>query len=396
MKTTSVRWLTCVTLAGTLSTVSVLPSYATSAVAKADEVSNEKQPNIPDKYLGPEGLKKALEETGSHVIVLDAYALTLIKSPDIKLDKNLFTDQKDKDLVDSVLASQKKAQGNARGWLDNLKPKLIDVNEGIVNYGTKFDNYYNTIAAAVDSGDKQTIKDGVGRLYKSVQENQNGVNQLVKDLKGFRDALTNDTTSFQNETDRMLSNLEGKNSILPSLKQEIDAYNSQVSASIAMIATGGVLSLMGIGFGVLTVVLAVSGVGLPFAAITGAVGAGEIGGGVALIITGSNKLKEANNQIAELTTQLKETELQAASLKVASGQTKTFVDTINLAIDSVQALSDQWNTMSSKYQSLLRNVDDISPDSLAFVKEDLETAKESWLNIKAYADTLYAKITIKS
>ncbi|WP_257209493.1 hypothetical protein [Bacillus toyonensis] len=157
---------------------------------------------------------------------------------------------------------------------------------------------------------------------------------------------------------------------MPSLKQQIDAYNSQVSAAIAMTASGGVLTLMGTGFGVLTVVLTLSGVGLPFVAITGTAAAGSIGGGVALIVLGNNKLKEANDQ------------------------TKTFADTINTAIDSAETLKDQWTTMGSKYQSLMDNIDEISPSSLVFVKEDLKTAKDSWLNIKSYADTSYSKITI--
>ncbi|MED2777891.1 hypothetical protein P4278_32985 [Bacillus thuringiensis] len=134
--------------------------------------------------------------------------------------------------------------------------------------------------------------------------------------------------------------------------------------------------------------------GLPFAAITGTVAAGSIGGGVALIVTGNNKLKEANSQIAKLTMQLKDTDLQVAALKIASDQTKTFADTINTAIDSAETLKDQWTIMGAKYKSLMDNIDEISPSSLAFVKEDLKTAKDSWLNIKSYADTLYSKITI--
>lgn len=248
---------------------------------------------------------------------------------------------------------------------------------------------------AVDAKDKETTKQGVERLYNSVQENKKKVDQLVENSKNFRDKLITDTNKFQSTTNQIVTNLEGKNAILPSLKQQIDAYNSQVSASIAMIASGGVLTLMGTGFGVLTVVLTLSGVGLPFAAITGTVAAGAIGGGVTLIVTGNNKLKEANAQIAKLTMQLKDTDLQVAALKVASGQTKTFADTINVAIDSAEVLKDQWTTMGTKYKYLIDNIDEISPNSLAFLKEDLKTAKDSWINIKSYADTLYSKITIQ-
>ncbi|WP_137842892.1 HBL/NHE enterotoxin family protein [Bacillus sp. 2SH] len=394
MKKIPVKLMTCAALVTTLSTASIMPSYVFASETKEVTMKNENQPNLPDKYLGPEGLQKALQETGSHVIVLDAYALTLLKSPQINLDKNIFTEKKDKDLVDAVINTQKVAQGNATHWIDVLKPELINVNQGIVNYGAKFDNYYQTIVDAVDAKDKETTKQGVQRLYKNVEQNKDKIDQLILDLKNFRDKLITDTNGFQTKTNQMLTILEGKNAIMPSLKQQIDAYNSQVSAAIAMIASGGVLTLMGTGFGVLTVVLAVSGVGLPFAAITGTVAAGSIGGGVTLIVTGNNKLKEANSQIAKLTMQLKDTDLQVAALKVASDQTKTFADTINTAIDSAETLKDQWTTMGSKYKSLMDNIDEISPSSLAFVKEDLKTAKDSWLNIKSYADTLYSKITI--
>ncbi|PEJ73706.1 HBL/NHE enterotoxin family protein [Bacillus wiedmannii] len=397
MKRLPMKLMTSAALMTVMTTASIAPSYVFAETSKEVNSQNQQQSNIhlPDKYLGPEGLQKALQDTGSHVVVLDAYALTLLKSPSIKLDKNLFTDQKDKDLVDSVENSQKTAQSHAKDWTDVLKPQLIQVNQGIVNYGTKFDNYYKTIADAASNQDKDTVKQGVQRLYNSVEENKQAVEQLVTNLKSFRDNLITDTNNFQQNTNILLANLEGKNAILPTLQKEIDAYNTQVGVAIGMIAGGGVLCLEGVGFGVLTGVLAISGIGLPFAVLTGSVAAGSVGGGVALIVTGNNKLKDANNNIAKLTTQMKDTDLQATALKVASGQTKNFADTINLAIDSAQALADQWITMDAKYKSLLDNVETISPENLVFIKEDLKTAQDSWLNIKSYADTLYAKITVK-
>ena len=47
--------------------------------------------------------------------------------------------------------------------------------------------------------------------------------------------------------------------------------------------------------------------------------------------------------------------------------------------------------MGSKYNSLLQNVDSISPNDLVFIKEDLNIAKDSWKNIKDYAEKIYAE-----
>ncbi|WP_144509107.1 HBL/NHE enterotoxin family protein, partial [Bacillus mycoides] len=197
MQKISVKLMTCATLVATLSIASIVPSSAFADDTKAETMENENQPNLPDKYLGPEGVQKVLEQMGSHVIVLDTYALTLLKSPQIKFDKNLFTDEKDKALVDTVSNVQKTAKTNATNWLDTVKPKLINMNQCIVNYGIKFDNYYQTIMDAIDVKDKKTTKLGIERLYKSVQNNKESVDQLLIDLKNFRDKLIIDTNQFQ-------------------------------------------------------------------------------------------------------------------------------------------------------------------------------------------------------
>ncbi|MCU4948844.1 MULTISPECIES: HBL/NHE enterotoxin family protein [Bacillus cereus group] len=93
MKKTPVKLMTCAALVTTLATA---PSYVFAAETKEVMMKNETQPNLSDRYLGPEDLQKALQEMGSHVIVLDAYALTLLKSSQINLDKNIFTEKKDK------------------------------------------------------------------------------------------------------------------------------------------------------------------------------------------------------------------------------------------------------------------------------------------------------------
>lgn len=60
---------------------------STSIHAFAQEWSAQKEVvQKQDNYeLGPEGLKKALAETGSHILVMDLYAKTMIKQPNVNL-----------------------------------------------------------------------------------------------------------------------------------------------------------------------------------------------------------------------------------------------------------------------------------------------------------------------
>lgn len=395
MKQLPIKIVLHTVLIGTLSVASLTPSYAFAAKTPLSTLENEQKITSADKYLGPVGLQEALQETGSHTVVLDAYALTLLKSPSIKIDKDLFSEQREKDLVDSILKSQITAKEHATYWLNILKPKLTDVNQGIVNYGAKFDNYYDAIVAAINAKDKKATQQGITRLYKVIQDNKKTVAQLVTDLQTFRSSLVIDSTAFQSETNTMLASLEGKNAILPSLKQQIGAYNSEVHTALGMIATGSVLNILSGVLIVLTVATGVTGLGLPVATISGAAIAAGLSGGIAFIVQGRKQLNTANEQITLLTTKMKNTELQAAALQSASDQTISFTGTINAAINSAQSLSDQWSTMSSKYQSLLHNIDEISPEELGFIKEDLKTAKDSWLDIKKYATELSTNIIIQ-
>ena len=48
--------------------------------------------------------------------------------------------------------------------------------------------------------------------------------------------------------------------------------------------------------------------------------------------------------------------------------------------------------MGSKYNSLLQNVDSISPNDLVFIKEDLNIAKDSWKTLKTMQKRFMLKI----
>ena len=61
-------------------------------------------------------------------------------------------------------------------------------------------------------------------------------------------------------------------------------------------------------------------------------------------------------------------------------------ETIDAAITALQNISNQWYTVGAKYNNLLQNVKGISPEEFAFIKEDLNTAKDSWKDVKDYTE----------
>ncbi|PEF60490.1 HBL/NHE enterotoxin family protein [Bacillus cereus] len=379
-------------IAAMLATGTLAPVVQAASPTQQQTTSNKStNVKVEDKYLGPEGLKKALEETGSHVVVMDAYALTVIKMPDINLQSNAVKPE----LIQQVKVDQATARGNASQWLDSLKPNLIQLSQDIVNFGTKFDKYRDNLTKAIDEKNVTNLRNGVQLLAKDVDKYKQETDVLVTKLTDFRDKLTKDSQNFDKHTNDILAIMKGQEAGIPVLEQQIKTYQDSVKTAIGMIAGGSVALAWGVGFGILTVVFAaIPGVGLIPTIATGLTSAGALTAGGILVGKGNALLQQSRNQITSLTANLTNSKQQVVLLENAQTQTKMLRDTISLAIDSAQALANQWQTMSAKYKNLASNVGSIPLDEemSIFIKADLQTAEDSWLNLKEFADELYTQV----
>ena len=144
-----------------------------------------------------------------------------------------------------MIQHQDTARGNAKQWLDVLKPQLISTNQNIINYNTKFQNYYDTLVAAVDAKDKATLTKGLTRLSSSINENKAQVDQLVEDLKKFRNKMTSDTQNFKGDANQITSILASQDAGIPLLQNQITTYNEAISKYNAIIIGSSVATALG-------------------------------------------------------------------------------------------------------------------------------------------------------
>ncbi|MEI5908045.1 HBL/NHE enterotoxin family protein [Bacillus spongiae] len=338
--------------------------------------------------LGPQGLREAMESTGSNALVMDLYALTIIKHGDVNF--NGITTVSDV-LKTDILHHQSVARNNANYWLDSLKPQLISTNQNIINYNTKFQNYYDTLVTAVENQDSETLKQGLIRLTNSITDNQAEVDELVEELRAFRDKMTEDTQNFKGDANEITSILSSQNAGIPLLQSQITTYNEAVENYNAIIIGSSVATALGPIAIIGGSVVIATGAGVPLGVTLIAGGTASLGGGTTGIILAKQEMDDAKAAIEELTGQISQAEIQVAGLTNVKNQTEYMMDTIDIAITALQNISNQWYTMGSKYNSLLQNVDFIDPDDFFFISEDLSVAKDSWNNIKEYAEKIYAE-----
>lgn len=134
-----------------------------------------------------------------------------------------------------------------------------------------------------------------------------------------------------------------------------------------------------------------TGAGTPLGVGLIATGVGATGAGATGIVLAKKELDKAQTEIQKIAGQITQAQLEVAGLTNVKVQTEYLTTTIDTAIIALQNISNQWHTMGTKYTSLLQNVKTISPENLGFIMEDLEIAKDSWKDIKDYAEKIYAK-----
>ncbi|MGH1328991.1 HBL/NHE enterotoxin family protein [Bacillus pretiosus] len=368
------------TLIATIAAGSITPSYASAAENTtkpasiyADAANN--YPEYPKYSLGPEGLQDALRETGSQMLAMDLYALTIIKQANVNFD-GLTTINND--LQTNMKNNQDVARENAKQWLDGLKPQVIQTNQDIVNYNTEFQSYFKDLVAAVNNKDKETTKAMLQELITSISVNEGKSNKLVQDLREFRNKIEADTRNLKDNSGKIAAILAGEKQGIPGMKKQIEANYTLIDENNKVYIASSVATALG-AYLTATVIFA-------------PIGAAGLGGGIYGVVSSKQQINSAYEEIKKLTTGISNAEQQVAKLAILEKDTKSVTETIDQAITAVESIKTQWQTMGAKYESLHNNVEKIDPDKLAFIlNKQLNAAKESWDQISDYAKTIQDK-----
>lgn len=362
------------TLIATIAAGSITPSYASAAenTTKPAPIYADAENNYPEYSLGPEGLKDALEKTKSKMLVMDLYALTIVKQANVNFDGVTVINN---DLQTSIKDNHDASRKNAKQWLDGLKPQIIQTNQNIINYNTQFQNYYDVLVEAVDNNDIETLKAVLTSLDDSISENKGAVDRLVQDLKVFRGKLELDTQNLKTDANKITDILSGQDAGIPLMQNQIETNQTLIDENNKVYIGSSVATALG-AYLTATIIFA-------------PIGAGALGGGIYGVTTSKQQINAAQEEIKRLTENISTAKQQVAKLTILKNNTNNLTETIDAAITALENVKNQWQTMGAKYKSLNDNVDRINPDKrAALIKADLKIAKGSWEQINKYAEII--------
>ncbi|PHC97733.1 enterotoxin [Bacillus toyonensis] len=351
------------TLIATIVAGGIMPSYA-SAEAPAPIYANQDF-KYPSYYLGPTGLDNAMKDTKSNMLVMDLYALTILKQADINLDGLPSVGD---NLKTAIKANQNLTRENATYWLNNLKSGIVTTNQNIISYDTKFQNYSRYLLQYKNDPVKLTAL--LTKLNAEISQNKDQVTKLVEDLKNFRGKLEKDTQNLKGNAEEIVNVLTGQEAGIPLFQKQIETNKALIDENNKIYIASSVATAAG-------AYLVLS----PFAPF----GAPILGGGIYGVVSSQQQIIKAQEEIIKLTQDISMAKLQSARLTIVQSDIKNLTDTIDKAIVSLENIKTAWDAMGIKYGALINSVQKVDPDIL---EADLDTAKEHWADIRKYAEKI--------
>ncbi|QDQ02003.1 HBL/NHE enterotoxin family protein [Lysinibacillus fusiformis] len=353
--------LLAVSAALTLTTTSVAPPVAALAGTSKIEQTNNGDTSLSANEVK---MKETLQKAGLFAKSMNAYSYMLIKNPDVNFEGININGYPD--LPGKIVQDQKDARAHALTWDTKVKKQLIDTLTGIIEYDTKFENYYDIIVEAINTADGETLIEGISDLQGEIQLNQKYAQQLIAELIKLRDAIGQDVRAFGNNKDLLQSILKNQGAAveddqkrLNEVLESVNYYKQLESDGIITIAVPTIPTW--------------------------------IAGGIMLGIA-----KENLSQLEPLLKQLQQTVDYKLTLNrvvgVAHNSISEMYNALDDAINALTYMSAQWNDLDSQYTGVLRHIENAAEkadqNKFKFLLPNLNAAKDSWKTLKIDANTL--------
>ncbi|PEI49852.1 hemolysin BL regulatory component HblB [Bacillus pseudomycoides] len=344
--------------------LTITTTYAVTPVAAfASEIE---QTNNGDMSLSAneEQMKKVLQDAGLFAKSMNEYSYLLINNPDVSFEG--ITINGYADLPIKIVQDQKNARAHAVTWDTQVKKQLLDTLTDIIEYDTKFENYYETLVKAINTGNGDTLKTGITDLRGEIQQNQKSAKALIEELTKLKNDIGEDVRAFGSHKETLQSILKNQGADVETDQKRLDEVLGQVNYYKKLESDG------------LTMVK------IPF---------------IPTLISGGIMIGTARDNLGRLEptlTELRKTVDYKITLNrvvgVAFHNISDMHSTIDNAITALTYMSTQWDDLESQYSGVLGHIDTAAQKAdqnrYKFLNPNLNSAKDSWKTLRTDVVTL--------
>ncbi|MEB8649407.1 hemolytic enterotoxin HBL binding subunit HblA, partial [Bacillus cereus] len=315
-------------------------------------------------------MKKALQDAGLFAKAMNEYSYLLINNPDVSFEG--ITINGNADLPSKIVQDQKNARAHAVTWNTQVKKQLFDTLTGIIEYDTKFENYYETLVEAINTGNGDTLKKGITDLQGGIQQNQKSAKALKEELIQLKNAIGEDVRTFG-------SHKETLQSILKNQGADVEADQKRLEDLLGQVKYQKDIESKGLDM-----------VKIPFIPTL-------IAGGI-MIGDARGKLGWLEPELAKLRQTVDYKITLNRVVGVAFHNISDMHSMLDSAITALTYMSTQWEDLDSQYSGVLGHIEKADQkadqNKYKFLTPSLNAAKNSWKTLKTDVVTLQEGIKI--
>jgi hypothetical protein len=315
---------------------------------------------------------EATKTATSQALIVQSYCQKLIMQTPI----NFGGVTKLKDSEDKINQCLKKAQDNARFYLDKLQPKIIQVLVNVKAFAVR----EKAVAEAIRKADSMAkILNFIKSPLVLAQTYEQKAREVVEDLTKFQKQVAEDAALYQGVVDELNTLIDGEKGLLKEYEDKLKTIENSITEMSLLIAGGALAILSGaflIAVGTISSFVT-AGTSMKIAAVGGAI----VLGGIAATAGGSISLANLLDQKSALVNSINTVKQQA---KVAREYVTTFGDLRQGATDSVQAAQQMingWNQLAADLKSLYDLLSETSSaDDISLAQEIFAPSIDEQMN----------------
>ncbi|MEH7667965.1 HBL/NHE enterotoxin family protein [Bacillus sp. JJ689] len=367
------------TLVTGLMVTAILASPSNYVSVYAEQVQSKSKSTYVQNVKNTNTLSHSIRTLGSQSPLAQAYGLIILQQPTIKGTG-----------ISSLTNHQEFVKNHVREWLDEYNPKLVDLNQDMQRFSTRFNGYYGTLydlagTVNTDAETKVSFVNAFNRLQQDVQTIQDSMNQTLLQLNRFNDLLLQDNKGFSEKAKIAIQSLEGSDGTVTQLRADIKRLQEEILVELAKILNrpnevrNGVIN---IGKQVFTIAGgAAQTQTIDFISIS------SLGGGILDLFDSQTAasariIEQKQKELLPLIQQLAETQIQVTEMTFIEDQMNGFTEMIKRQITTFEYLMNDWKALNDTMIQIQLNLS-------AGAHMDSVGLQNQLIQLKEFSDELY-------
>ncbi|KMP26907.1 non-hemolytic enterotoxin NHE subunit A [Bacillus wiedmannii] len=323
--------------------------------AYAEEGKTEVKTVYAQNVIAPNTLSNSIRMLGSQSPLIQAYGLVILQQPDIKVNA-----------MNSLTNHQKFAKTNVREWIDEYNPKLIDLNQEMMRYSTRFNSYYSKLYELAgnineDEQAKADFTSAYGKLQLQVQSIQESMEQDLLELNRFKTVLDKDSSNLSIKADEAIKTLQGSSGDIVKLREDIKRIQGEIQAELTTILNRPQEIIKGsinIGKQVFTITNQTAQTKtIDFVSI-GTLSNEIVNAADSQTREAALRIQQKQKELLPLIQKLSQTEAEATQITFVEDQVSSFTELIDRQISTLETLLTDWKVLNNNMIQIQKSVEE--------------------------------------